>query len=312
MVKIGIIGLGEISRHQIEALKLLRDKYKIVALCDLKRRNAESYSDSISQIFGSYPKIYDTSEQFISDNEIETVLISTPPSSHFQLTCDCLENHKNVILEKPAVLKLEELDFMYKKADENGRYLYIAYHAAFGMEMIWWEKNHKKLNLGKIRKIKCRFYDTYMVQNEIMESRKVLGGSFLDSGVNALSICSELISLNDFELEGVRKKETKENIEYSDTHIFNDSKCKIVINTSWERNLNSKSSCLEFTDNDITVKIEHTKQSVILMTNNNAEVIYEYSELPRLTVQYLNVFKDFLERRENREQTYQIHRLLLA
>lgn len=51
----------------------------------------------------------------LEKENFDTVLISTPPSSHCELVTTALRNKKNVIVEKPFSTKLQDLVDWYEK-----------------------------------------------------------------------------------------------------------------------------------------------------------------------------------------------------
>lgn len=55
----------------------------------------------------------------LQDEEIKLVSICTPPSTHYELAKICLENGKNVLVEKPFCETVEEAEEILQLAKEN-------------------------------------------------------------------------------------------------------------------------------------------------------------------------------------------------
>jgi len=74
-----------------------------------------------------------TSLQFISLNEalsrieINKILIATPEETHFSIAKECLENNKDVFVEKPLCLKENEAKQLHKLAKKNNLQIYVYY-----------------------------------------------------------------------------------------------------------------------------------------------------------------------------------------
>lgn len=71
----------------------------------------------------NYPNVlFFNSFEEILKHHIETIdgaIIATPPSTHFDIAKKCLENNLHVLIEKPMVETLKELDILNKLAGDN-------------------------------------------------------------------------------------------------------------------------------------------------------------------------------------------------
>ena len=118
MLKVGMIGVGCISRIY---LKNFRDNFKgveLVALCDLIRERAEA-----AQAEFGIPKIYDTMEELFADPEIDIVLNLTRPYQHYEVSRGALLAGKHVYSEKPLGADFEEGTALVKLAEERGLWI---------------------------------------------------------------------------------------------------------------------------------------------------------------------------------------------
>jgi predicted dehydrogenase len=61
----------------------------------------------------------------LNDPSIDLVSICTPPFCHAEITIDCLNAGKNVIVEKPMAASLEECDAMIAAAKKSGKILSV-------------------------------------------------------------------------------------------------------------------------------------------------------------------------------------------
>ena len=96
MIKIGIVGVGDISGIYLKNLTHMFHSVKIEAVCDLVREKALKAIEEYK-----IPKIYDTMEELFDDKEIDLVLNLTRPYEHFEVSKAALEAGKHVYSEKP-------------------------------------------------------------------------------------------------------------------------------------------------------------------------------------------------------------------
>ena len=113
-IKIGIWGIGRAGwgMHIDNELKLFPDEFELTAVCDI-------LPDRLAEFQKLYPnvKIYQDSEEFLNDPEIELVSVAVPSLLHKECTIRALEKGKYVFNEKPVALSME--DAMAIKAAEE-------------------------------------------------------------------------------------------------------------------------------------------------------------------------------------------------
>ena len=319
MIRLGVVGLGSIFPTQLKALNILADEYRLAAVCDNAPEKREQFERTVRPaLSGASPRIYEAAGQLYEDPEIDAVLIATPPATHFSLARAGLQNGKAVLLEKPAVLRYDDLVSLYAEADSGNTPLHVAFHAAFAKDLEWFLKHSDEVVSSPLAAIECRFYDPYMSDNEIIPEKRARGGCYIDSGVNALSVCARLTDLRGFVLRD--KAETAEDkaygVVYEARHTFVSGDRKITLMTGWNQGRNHKSTVLRFHDTDTELLLNHSNQQVILRGKNQEDVIFHDAKQERLVTQYCGVFREFAASRQagrdNRETAKSIHKLLLS
>ncbi len=93
--KIGILGSGVISRTYLGDIKALYKNLEVVACADV---NAE-FSKKLASEFG-IKKAY-TTEELLTDDEVEIVINLTPPQFHVELNKQIISAGKHLFSEKP-------------------------------------------------------------------------------------------------------------------------------------------------------------------------------------------------------------------
>lgn len=102
-IKIGIVGIGDISGIYLKNITTLFKEIEIIGVCDLIPQKAEKAKEEYN-----IPKIYPTMYDLFKDPEVDIVLNLTRPYEHFDVTKAALEAGKHVYSEKPLAATFEE------------------------------------------------------------------------------------------------------------------------------------------------------------------------------------------------------------
>ena len=121
MIRVAIIGTGNISGAHISAYQAFSDRCRIVALCDIFPEKAE---EKVRQ-YHLNAEVVDAHEKLLEREDIDLVSICTPPYCHAQIAINFLKAGKHVIVEKPMAASLEECDLMMKASEEASKILAV-------------------------------------------------------------------------------------------------------------------------------------------------------------------------------------------
>ncbi len=320
--KVGIVGLGSIFEHQYKALALLPESFQVTSLCDINRCSLDKACNFITGVNNnSNVESFGNIEDLLEFGDIDTIIVATPPSTHFELVRKCLEQGKNVILEKPAVLIWAQLEDLVNLAHEKNLTLYSAFHAAFAPEVLWYRSNmdmiRKKYAIGNMVKIEHCFYDNYVVDGILIKGKETLGGSYIDSSVNELSVAASLVDLQNYKIQHI-SKECLANTETvcRSKLILVDQQTDMTIecDTDWTLGVNKKQTQVFYDDGTI-VTLDHSSQFASL-SGQTKKMLFAYSgELSRLVSHYYCLFKDaahhLKKNMSNGELSLKIHKVLL-
>lgn len=106
MIKVGVIGLGEVSQcMHLPILQDLCEKYEVTAVSDV----APSLVDFIAKKYHIRDSYLDAAE-LIDKADIDAVLILSPDQYHGEYAARALKAGKHVFVEKPVTLCLDELN----------------------------------------------------------------------------------------------------------------------------------------------------------------------------------------------------------
>jgi predicted dehydrogenase len=121
MVKVAVIGVGywgpNLVRNLVEA-PLCSE----VVVCD-------SEPDKLEKILRRYPSVRVTTNaaEVFASPDIDAVMISTPPTSHFNLARETLDRGKHVFVEKPFTLASRDARKLIELAHRHNRVLMVGH-----------------------------------------------------------------------------------------------------------------------------------------------------------------------------------------
>ena len=121
MLRVAVVGTGNISHAHVQAYLKFPERCKIVALVDIVPEKAEKMKAQ----YDLDCDVYDAHEKILPRTDIDLVDVCTPPYVHAQISINALHSGKNVVCEKPMAASLEECDAMLKARDESGKLLSI-------------------------------------------------------------------------------------------------------------------------------------------------------------------------------------------
>lgn len=119
MVRVAIVGTGNISQAHIDAYLAFPERCRIVALVDIfpeKAREKAAQNQLTCDIYDDHVKL-------LTRSDIDLVDICTPPYVHGEIAINALNSGKNVLVEKPMAASLAECDQMLAAAQANGKLL---------------------------------------------------------------------------------------------------------------------------------------------------------------------------------------------
>ncbi|TPE10810.1 Gfo/Idh/MocA family oxidoreductase [Pantoea vagans] len=123
MLKVAIVGMGNITHSHIQAFLQFPERGKIVAVADVYPEKAREKL----QRYGLHDvRVYsDLGEMLAGGDDIDVVDVCTPPYVHAENTILALQAGKHVLCEKPMAASLEECDAMIAAQKASGKILSV-------------------------------------------------------------------------------------------------------------------------------------------------------------------------------------------
>lgn len=116
MHKYGIVSTASIAKRVIEAIRLTGNEVVAIASRDLDKAKRFAEENNIEKYYDSYSELY-------KDKDIDIVYIPVINHLHYACAKEALENHKNVLLEKPFTLTEKEATQLFDIAEKNNCFL---------------------------------------------------------------------------------------------------------------------------------------------------------------------------------------------
>lgn len=192
-MNVGIIGCGLIGYKRAKSL----NKKNIVGCYDKNKKSSKKFSEE----FNCFD--FKNIKELVTNKKISAVIICTYHNTLYNFAKLCLENNKNILIEKPGaknlkeLLKLSELSKKFKHLK-----IHIGYNHRFHPAIISAKKMIDKNILGKIMYIRARYgHGARLNYNREWRMSKNIsgGGELIDQG-------SHLIDLSRFFLGNLSVK----------------------------------------------------------------------------------------------------------
>jgi len=186
--EIVIVGLGAIARVHAKVLEQIPGA-SLVAGVDI--------APASPQFRGQPVPVYPDPAQAATHHRADAVIIATPTPTHAAV-CDQVAAAyptARILVEKPAASTLAGARHIITGIGSR-QPVDIAYHMSFSPEVDWGLRTvtGREAELGSPAAIRACFTDAYSDQPEAAAR---FGSSWIDSGINALSVLNRLTQLND-------------------------------------------------------------------------------------------------------------------
>ena len=144
-IQLGVIGCGERGRHDMSQFMMV-PTVNVAAVCDIYGEQIDKARQTATNA-----KNFTDHRKLLETKEIDAVLIATPDHWHSRVAIDALRAGKDVYVEKPLTLKIEEGPPIVKAARENDRICQVGMQQRSGMHYL--QAKSEYFDSGKLGKI---------------------------------------------------------------------------------------------------------------------------------------------------------------
>ncbi|MCL4451173.1 MAG: Gfo/Idh/MocA family oxidoreductase [Candidatus Thermoplasmatota archaeon] len=312
-INLGIIGLGRISSEWIGAAKS-SGKIDISCGCD-----ADSSKRNL------YPGLtfYNNTEKMLeTEKQLDAIIVSTSSSDHYETGLKVIRSGNNLVMEKPSAFRMEDFLNLRKLSAEHLTLFYNAFHFMFAEELIWFLQHKDEFSdrFGDPSGFSSMFNDPYALNGKVAIEYQSLSGSWVDSGINALSVLHKIFEENHclFAIMG-QGQMGRESGTVSEVLLqsLNNKRKRIFgsIFTSWTSGTNIKVTNVFYPES--VVQLNHTKQSVEIFSSNGESEVKFMADMPRrLSNHYAglvsDLYKNIIENTDNSGMAFKLYAELFS
>lgn len=281
-----IAGLGEVAQTHLRVLEQTPGA-DVIAGADPAHQPQLTFHGHPVPV---YPALADAA----AHHQPGTVVIATPTPTHAALCAQAasLFPAARILVEKPAATSLADAQHVLEDIGSR-QPVEVAYHMAYSPEVTWGlQVTHDNAGLGVPAAAEASFTDPYSARFDEASSR--LGSSWLDSGINALSILSRFAE--PIKRQSLRRigEETRSVYEAHLTCQAAGTELEALLLTSWHVTDPAKTTRITYSSG-AELLLDHTAVAGYLKKNGRITAVYGSDPaIPRRDRHYLALYKHWL------------------
>ncbi|MFH1612682.1 MAG: Gfo/Idh/MocA family oxidoreductase [bacterium] len=144
MINIGVIGYGHWGKNHIRVFNQFSNS-QVLFCADINKKNF----DKIEEVF---PNIKTTQNynDLLENKEIDAIVISTSSSTHYEIAKESLLKNKDVLVEKPLTLTVQESEELISLAEEKQKILMVGHTFLYNSAILKMKEYFLNKELGEI------------------------------------------------------------------------------------------------------------------------------------------------------------------
>jgi predicted dehydrogenase len=189
-------------RHRLYDRRIGVFDVDLTGVASLTGKRAEAYRRSAQGKVANFESFVEpNSVTRLLDSGVDFACVATPDNRHFEASAAVLRAKRHLLVEKPSVLSLQELDELKKLAEQNGVLAKVVYHKLY-------DPDHKKLRTLVYDRVLRHVNNGYC---SLLEPKQISGSQFAEwiTGRNpGTYVAVHYIKLIDFTFGGRLKHVT--------------------------------------------------------------------------------------------------------
>ena len=261
-LRVLLVGLGRAAALTAGALAE-RDDASIVAAVDPLGPKAEA-APSLSREATIYPELAS------ANGEFDLAIVATPTPTHVEVCTELLAREQpppRILCEKPLSDSFETARALFDHAHKRGVRLQVLFHYAFAPEVLAVRRAWDSLLAGHGRPADFEIFFADPRADDLARSVRVLGSSWVDLGVNAISVLARYFEL--VEVEAALGQPPS-----SGGAVIRFEGGTGTVRTSWRVPELVKQMTIRFADGS-ALDFDHDEQRAVLRGENGRTVIHE-------------------------------------
>lgn len=209
-IKVGLLAYGAIGDEHNKAI-VATDGLVLHAVCDTNpaRLAAALQISPEAKTFGD-------ANQMLADSEIDLVVISTPPNSHYKWAKQALSLGLHVMLEKPMALTTQECDELMELAKNKGALLVVYQNRRYDLDYLTIKQAIESGEIGDLFHYES-FVGGYSKPCSYWHSdAEVSGGAIFDWGSHFIDQIMSLVPAQVDFVSGLNQKRVWDHVTNAD------------------------------------------------------------------------------------------------
>ncbi len=186
-----LIGCGRIAVNHVKAV--VNNNLNFVAMCDIDDSKFDIMLNKAD--CGAFPETerYSDYKKMLEDHpEIELVAIATESGKHASIALDCIEKGKNLIIEKPIAMSIEDAEAIIARAKEKGVKVSACHQNRFNVAV---QKTRAAVESGRFGKLSHGSINVRWNRNKDYYNQAPWRGTWAEDGGCLMNQCIHGIDL---------------------------------------------------------------------------------------------------------------------
>jgi predicted dehydrogenase len=208
--KVGLLAYGAIGDEHNQAIKQTPGLI-LHAVCDT---NPERLKAALE--IAPDAKTFNDADEMLASGELDLVIVSTPPNSHYKWAKQAISLGINVMLEKPMALTTQECDELLALAKGQGVLLIVYQNRRYDLDFLTIKKEIESGAIGDVFHYES-FVGGYSKPCSYWHSdAKVSGGAIFDWGSHFIDQILSLINSDVDFVSGLNQKRVWDHVTNAD------------------------------------------------------------------------------------------------
>ncbi len=226
MIKIGVIGAGNIANTFCEAVNKGNMDARLEAIASRNLEKAEKYQKTygFKKAYGNYQDLY-------NDSSIDLIYLATPHGLHYEQMLEILDYSKNILCEKSFTLNEVQAKEVFHKAKEKQVFIMEAMWTKFLPTIQEVQEIVKSGLIGKIIKVESDFcFKSPKSDDSRLFNPELGGGALLDVGIYPITFANLFMGIPDEITSTVKKHRT--GVDLTERIFFKYPQGEAILNAS--------------------------------------------------------------------------------
>lgn len=282
-----VVGLGTVAQTHLKALAQMSSA-EVTAGVDIADRPGVMFRGRPVPV---YPTMRDASDR----HDPGIVVVATPTPTHATVCAEVAASFPTarILVEKPAAGTLADARFVLDDIGSR-QPVEVAYHMSFSPEVTWGMQvaQARASELGAPTAIEASSTDPYC--DELESARSRFGDSWLDSGINSLSVLNRFVELT--RRTSLRRvgEQAWSAFEAHLTCRAGDRDLDALLLTSWHVTDAAKTTRISY-DSGAELVMDHTAVAGYLVQNRQISAVFGSDRsIPRRERHYRELYRSWL------------------